>query len=67
MSEAAQSSADDREAILSEAAARIRADGPAVIASWFTYYAPDGSQPSHSERVNGAADAVAKLIEPEAP
>lgn len=55
-----------RDTNLREAAEKVRAEGPAVIAAWFNYYAPDGSQPSHSERVNGAAEAVAKLIVPEA-
>lgn len=52
-----------RAAVLKEAAEKVRTEGPAVIASWFNYHAPDGSQPSHSERVNGAAEAVGKLID----
>lgn len=67
MSEAVQPPATNRETILREAAEKVRVEGPGIIRSWFNYYAPDGSQPSHSERVAGAADAVAKLIEPEAP
>jgi hypothetical protein len=66
MSDAAQPLAADREAILREAAEMVRAEGSAIIRSWFNYFAPDGRQPSHSERVAGAADALAKLIEPEA-
>ncbi|MET9521543.1 hypothetical protein [Streptomyces coeruleorubidus] len=66
MSDAVQPPAADREATLREAAEKVRAEGPAIIRSWFNYYAPDGTQPSHSERVAGAADALAKLIEPEA-
>lgn len=56
----------DRDANLCEAAEKVRAEGPAVIAAWFNYYAPDDTQPSRSERLVGAAEAVAKLIAPEA-
>jgi hypothetical protein len=55
----------DREAVLRAAAEKVRAKGPAEIRAWFNYYAPDGAQPSHSERIAGAVDAVARLIEPE--
>jgi hypothetical protein len=65
MSDAAQPPAADREAILREAAEKVRAEGPAEIRARFNYYAPDGAQPSHSERIAGAVDAVARLIEPE--
>lgn len=66
MSDAIQPPAADREAILREAAEKVRTEGPAIIRSWFNYYAPDGTQPSNAERVEGAVDALAKLIEPEA-
>jgi len=55
-----------RAAVLKEVAEKVRAEGPAAIAAWFNYHAPDGSQPSHSERVNGAVEAVVKLVAPEA-
>lgn len=56
----------NQDANLREAAEKVRAEGPAAIAAWFNYYAPDDTQPSRSERVVGAAEAVAKLIAPEA-
>lgn len=47
-------------------AEKIQTEGPAAIAAWFNYYAPGDTQPSHTERVAGAAKAAAALIDPEA-
>jgi len=45
-------------------AEKIRTEGPDVIRPWFNYYASDGTQPTHAERVTGAAAAVASLVSP---